>query len=82
MSFKWHFYFKSGEHSPNVIVLGSDNLRVVDIEMLHPNFCSPGLPDDLFSNQTNLGKFWRALDSKLMIYFMVIWIILGTLVIF
>jgi hypothetical protein len=34
----------------------------------------PGLPDGLFSNQktNNLGKFWRALDWKMFIYFLAI----------
>jgi hypothetical protein len=29
----------------------------------------PGLPDGLFSNQ-NLGKFWRVLQWKMLVYFM------------
>jgi hypothetical protein len=44
-----------------------------------------GLPDFLvarfFGFQTknpNLGKFWRALDWKILIYFMAIWNILRT----
>jgi hypothetical protein len=42
------------------------------------------LPDGLFSNQKNpnLGKFWRALGRKMFIYFMAIWNILRTFVIF
>jgi hypothetical protein len=33
-----------------------------------------GLPDGLFSNQnTNLGKFWRVLEWKMLVYFMTIW---------
>jgi hypothetical protein len=36
-----------------------------------------GLPDGLFSNQNrNLGKFWRALEWKMLLYFMIIWNIL------
>jgi hypothetical protein len=32
-----------------------------------------GLPDGLFSSQNpNLGTFWRALDWKMLIYFMAI----------
>jgi hypothetical protein len=39
----------------------------------------PGLPDGFFSNQkNNLGKFWRALDLKMLLYFMAIWNILQT----
>jgi hypothetical protein len=34
----------------------------------------PGLPDGLFSNQkNNLGKFWRMLRWKMLVYFMAIW---------
>jgi hypothetical protein len=39
------------------------------------------LPDGLFSNP-NLGKFWRTLDGKMLIYFMAIWNILRTCGIF
>jgi hypothetical protein len=36
-----------------------------------------GLPDGLFSNQNrNLGKFWRALEYKMLVYIMTIWNIL------
>jgi hypothetical protein len=31
------------------------------------------------TKNTNLGKFWRALDRKILIYFMAIWNILRTL---
>jgi hypothetical protein len=34
------------------------------------------------TNNTNLGKFWRALDWKMLIYFMAIWNILHTIGIF
>jgi hypothetical protein len=34
------------------------------------------------TKNTNLGKFWRALDWKMYIYFMAIWKILRTLGIF
>jgi hypothetical protein len=37
-----------------------------------------GLPDAIFSNQqSNLGKFWRALELKMLFYFMVMWNIYG-----
>jgi hypothetical protein len=41
-------------------------------------YLTPGLPDGLFSNQKNrnLGKFWRALERKMLVYFMTIWNIL------
>jgi hypothetical protein len=43
----------------------------------------PWLPDGLFSNQNpNLGKFWRALDWKMLMYFMAIWNIFWTFWIF
>jgi hypothetical protein len=33
-----------------------------------------GLPDGLFSNKNpNLGKIWRALKCKMLLYFMIIW---------
>jgi hypothetical protein len=36
-----------------------------------------GLPDGLFQTKNpNLGKFWRALEWKMLVYFMVIWYIL------
>jgi hypothetical protein len=36
-----------------------------------------GLPDGLFSNQNPvLGKFWRTLEWKMLVYFMTIWNIL------
>jgi hypothetical protein len=39
-----------------------------------------GLPDGLFSNQNpNLGKFWRVLLWKILLYFMTIWPILRQL---
>jgi hypothetical protein len=42
-----------------------------------------GLPDGLFSNQkTTLGKFWRFLLWKILVYFMTIWSILWPLEIF
>jgi hypothetical protein len=41
-----------------------------------------GLPDGLFSKNPNLGKFLRALDCKMFIYFMAIWNILRTFGIF
>jgi hypothetical protein len=46
--------------------------------------CWAGLPDGLFSNQKNpnLGKFWRALGWKMLIYFMAIWNHLQTFRIF
>jgi hypothetical protein len=35
------------------------------------------LPDGLFRTKNpNLGKFWRALERKMLVYFMVIWNIL------
>jgi hypothetical protein len=38
-----------------------------------------GLPDGFFSNQIpNVGKFWRALVWKMLIYFMAFWNILQT----
>jgi hypothetical protein len=38
---------------------------------------SSGLPDGLFSNQNpNFGQFWRALEWKMLTYFMAIWNIL------
>jgi hypothetical protein len=38
----------------------------------------PGLPDPVYfrAKNHNLGKFWRTLDWKMLIYFMVIWNIL------
>jgi hypothetical protein len=34
---------------------------------------APGLPDGLFSNKnSNLGKFWRALECKMWLYFIII----------
>jgi hypothetical protein len=36
-----------------------------------------GLPDGLFLNQnSNLGKYWRAFEWKMSVYFMTIWNIL------
>jgi hypothetical protein len=50
---------------------------------LLPIYCGPGLPDGFFLNQNhNLGKFWRAIDWKMLIYFMDIWNILHTFGIF
>jgi hypothetical protein len=41
------------------------------------------LPDGFFSNQkSQFGKFWSALDWKMLIYFMAIWNILQTFGIF
>jgi hypothetical protein len=46
-------------------------------------FSDAGLPDGLFQTKNpNLGKFWRALDWKMLIYFMPIWNILQTFGIF
>jgi hypothetical protein len=40
----------------------------------------PGLPDGIFSNQNlTRGKFWWALDRKILMYFLAIWNILRTL---
>jgi hypothetical protein len=37
-------------------------------------FFSPGLPDGYFQTKnTNLGKFWRALDWIMLIYFVAYW---------
>jgi hypothetical protein len=45
-------------------------------------FC-PGLPDGLFSTQNpNFGQFWRALQWKILVYFMTIWSTLRPLEIF
>jgi hypothetical protein len=42
-----------------------------------------GLPDGIFSNQkSQCGKFWRALERKILVYFMAIWNILRPFVIF
>jgi hypothetical protein len=40
------------------------------------------LPDVFSNKNTNLGKFWRALDWNVLIYFMAISNILGTFGIF
>jgi hypothetical protein len=42
----------------------------------------PGLPDGIFSDQKNpdLDKFWRALEWKMLVYFMKIWNVCGHLV--
>jgi hypothetical protein len=37
----------------------------------------PGLPDGIFSNKNpNLGKFWRAFEWKMIVYYVPIWILL------
>jgi hypothetical protein len=44
----------------------------------------PGLPDPVYfrTKNHNLSKFWRTLDWKMLIYFMVIWDILWSFGIF
>jgi hypothetical protein len=38
---------------------------------------NPGLPEVFFQTKNpNLGKFWRALEWKMLVYFMAIWYIL------
>jgi hypothetical protein len=35
-----------------------------------------GLPDGIFKKNPNLGKFWRVLQRKMLVYFMAMWSIL------
>jgi hypothetical protein len=51
------------------------------IKPLERNVWWPGLPDGFQTKNPNLGKFWRALEWKILVYNMAIWNILGPFVI-
>jgi hypothetical protein len=52
-------------------------IATVGRKAINSQSLAAGLPDDVFKNQkNNLGKFWRFLQQKIMVYFMAIWYIL------
>jgi hypothetical protein len=80
------FHQTQVSHSKRKIFIGKKNSGARDEPIKSGNVCVPGLPDFfkfLFSNQkSQFGKFCRALDWKMLTYFMAIGNILRTFEIF
>jgi hypothetical protein len=54
------------------LIINNDLDSLVSVEE-----CQPGLPDGFFQTKNPyLGKFWRALEWKMLVYFMTFWNIL------